>query len=470
MGILERVFFGFLLYSSLFTFSFFALNLYGKIPYTLLSGWILHGTFFLFLSVVFLWKILVKKENIVSILQPSGGEFMFTWWEVVAGILVLFFLFIPILKGFLYPINAWDSVVLYDFYGYAFAQEGNMKSTLVYGYFAMYPFYVHLMHTWAYLLGFSTPLFMHGFMYMAFVIGLFGYFAQRDPRWLKWVVVSSVLAGSLYSHAAMGYNNLAPTVFLTLAFLMAYRWWEEKDYGFLWLSAFFGAANLWCRHAEPWYLSLVVAYFAGIFIVKTKSLWHRMVVFVLICGALLFPKVIWETSLSRWKALVGEEKVVLTGDVSLQPGEKSSFSTRDVVFSRVVSAIGGIFSYLQYVTPSRIKRYLPVAVSFVWGTVVMSRWVYMLLWVMMFGFMVSHQRLRQKVALWLVGGLFLWNLGVIFAGTYVFIQTFRDWNIGDSAYRMSLFLETLSVLFGALVLQGFLKDEKIRPLSEDSFS
>ncbi len=461
MSLFERIFWGFLLYSALFTFSFFVANLYGKIPYTLYSGWMIHGLFFLVLSLFYLGKSVVQKENIFTILYPTTEKFVFNTWENFLGIIVLAFLFIPILKGFLYPINAWDSVVVYDFYGYVFALEGNMKSTLKYGYFEMYPFYTHLMHTWAYLLGFSTPLFIHGFIYMCFVIGIFGCFSQKNPRWFAWLMVSGVLGiTSLYSHAAMGYNNLAPIIFLTLAFLMAYRWWQEKDYGFLWLSALFGASNLWCRNGEPWYLSLLLAYGVGVFLVKTKPLWQRMVLFILVSLALLFPKILWETSLTHWKTLVSEKRVIMIEDsVSRSDEKKQAPSVRlELLSSKVTSAVFGTFSYLKYVTPTRIKQHLPVAVSFVWRNVVMTRWVYMLFFVVVFGFFISHQTLRKKTELWLVAGFFLLNLFVIFAGTYVFIQTFADWNIGDSAYRMSLFLETLSILFGVLVFLQWLKE------------
>ena len=453
---LEKLFLGFLLYSAIFTFTFFFFNLYLNTKYSICSGFLIHLSytviFLLTNSIVYFKRKVYKEEKPEKSFLPS-----FKPWELILIICISVYVLIPIVKGFLNPISSWDALVLYDFYGKVFANEGIMNSTLKYGYYNAYPFYVHLMHTWAYLLGFETPLFTHGLMYGCFIgaiwVFLYRSFSSSIGKWLGIIALLGI--GSLYSHATKGYNNLAPTFFLSLAFLMAYRWWEEKDYKFLILSASFGAANLWCRSGEPWYLSLLIAYILGVFKVKNISLLKRIVIIFTSIIILFSTKTAWEYSLSNWeKLLTNKQKIenVKKENPNKNDNNNSINTTKkDSILKRLTNSILAPFGTLKYFTPERIIKYVPIAIPFAFKATVYSRWMYFLIFILAFMLFLIDKEIRENPSLWLVAFFFIVNTLIIFVGTYIFIQNFRDWNIPGSAYRMSIFLEPLSIIFAILV-------------------
>ncbi len=270
LNILEKIGIGFLLYSVLFTFNFFVLNLYTDLVMNVLNGFFIN-LFWLLLAIILLFLL---RNNIKEFFKIEISLSKFDW---VFTLPVIIFLFIEIWYGFIFPVWCWDSVAVYDFFGKVFAKEGNMLSTLRYGYFEAYPFFVSLLHMWGYLIGWYSPLFFHALLYIAFIFVIYGYTLRSEfPFWIKWLFIFSVLGiNSLYGHIKMGFNNLPPTIFLSLAFLYGYEWVRTKECPYLLLSSLLGGGYLWCRNGEPWWISLLLFYLISLFIIKGIKWWKK---------------------------------------------------------------------------------------------------------------------------------------------------------------------------------------------------
>jgi len=463
---LERIGVGFWLYSALFTFLFFGLNLYMGWTYTLAHGWMLHGVLGVIGGGVFF--LATRGEN--SLLHGQRVAFWKNWTighVVVLGVLLVSW-GLPLVKGLLYPIPGWDSLAVYDFYGKVFAHEGNMLSTLQYDYFGMYPFYIHLSHMWLYLCGFSTPLVWHALLYITFVWVAIGWVSRltEDRSWV-WVTALVVTGlGGLYHHSTLGYNNLDISGFLALAFLYGFEWVRTREYPYLFLSSLLGGGALWCRAGEPWWISLVLLY--GVFLVEMKGvrIGKKLLWMAVALMALLTTKIVWEHSLTNWRSLLQRQMVaqvsgvdghgVPGGETQNAGGEVTPAGTRaDPERLSFLLLVGEVFQRiaapLQYFSLERLCVYLPLTVDMFWRAIVFPRLAYWTIAILVMILFVIEASLRRRKELWVWPLVFWVNVGMIFGGTYIFIQTFRDWNIPGSAERMSLFLEPL-VVFWALTV------------------
>ncbi|MFN3660446.1 MAG: hypothetical protein ACK4TN_04310 [Brevinematales bacterium] len=458
LSFFERLGLGFWVYSGLFTFLFFFLHLYARVAYTFINGWLIH----LLLGGIFCLIFILKERKNYSGFTLRKEKIFFWknwhWWEYGVFFLLLFTWLIPFFHGLLFPIPGWDSLVLYDFYGYVFAKEGDMFSTLRYGYFDAYPFYIHLSHMWLYLTGFPTPLFWHAFLYITLVwvsMGWAGrYFSQRYAVWVVAVLTSGM--ASLYGHSTLGYNNLDAVGFLSLAFLYGFEWVRTKEYPYLLLSSLLGGGYLWCRNGEPWWVGLLVFYLVSLVLVKVVKWWKKGVLFVLSFVFLLTTKVVWEYSLRNWENLLMFSKkhslVVKRENDENQQNSKEKVSLQ-MISKETIRIIGSLTRPFRYLSWERLKKYVPLAMDMFWRAIVKTRLVYW--WVIVFLMILffSERGLWTKPELWFFPFFFWINAGMIFVGTYVFIQSFPDWNIPGSAERMSMFLEPL-VVFWTVVLVG----------------
>ncbi|MCX7883173.1 MAG: hypothetical protein N2314_08135 [Brevinematales bacterium] len=345
-----------------------------------------------------------------------------------------------------------------------------MFSTLRYGYFGMYPFYIHLSHMWLYLSGFSTPLFWHALLYISFVwVGIGWVLRQKYPPWMVWIT-GAVLTGigSFYGHSMLGYNNLDASGFLALAFLYGYEWIRTKEYPYLLLSSILGGGYLWCRNGEPWWLSLLLFYAISLVIVKEMKWWKKGVLFVVCVIFLLTTKVVWEYSLQHWETLLQRQQasVALSENKENLPTKREEKAIAKEEFSlstygeQVVKIVGSVFTPLKYITLERVTRYLPLTIDMFWRAIVKPRLAYWWIVLLLMILFLSDGELRKRRELWTWPFFFWVNVAMIFVGTYVFIQTFPDWNIPGSAERMSMFLEPLVVFWSLPVITLCLEGRK----------
>ncbi|MFN4217523.1 MAG: hypothetical protein ACK4HQ_09015, partial [Brevinematales bacterium] len=238
--------------------------------------------------------------------------------------------------------------------------------------------------------------------------------------------------------------------FLSLSFLYGFEWVRTKEYPYLLLSSLLGGGYLWCRSGEPWWISLLVFYLLSIILIKGMKWWKKVVLFMFSFVFLVTTKVVWEYSLRNWENLLIPSKshslVVKTENDRKQQNSKEK-DTLQIIGKEVIRITGSITTPFHYLSWERLKKYMPLAIDMFWRGIVKTRLVYW--WVVVFLMILffSDRGLWKKPELWVFPFFFWVNVGMIFIGIYVFIQTFPDWNIPGSAERMSMFLEPLVVFW-----------------------
>ncbi|MGC8765928.1 MAG: hypothetical protein ACP5QT_08620 [Brevinematia bacterium] len=334
-----------------------------------------------------------------------------------------------------------------------------MLSTLKYSYYDAYPFYIHLSHMWLYLSGFFTPLFWHALLYITFVLIAIGWaYRQKNGKAFVWIV-AIVFTGlkSFYGHSTLGYNNLDSSGFLVLSFLYAYEFVRERKISFFFLSSLLGAGYLWCRNGEPWWISLVLFYGISLLILKEIKWWKKVIFFVIAVAILLSTKIVWESSLRNWETLLKKDRVerFVEKEASVKDEVKLDYK------AEVVRILTSVFGPIKYITFDRLKTYLPLTIDMFWRAIVKTRLAYW--WLVIFAMILffSDKSFWKRLELW-VWTFFFWvNVVMIFVGTYVFIQTFPDWNIPGSAERMSMFLEPLILLWIVTLIKDWFQFSRI---------
>ncbi len=132
--------------------------------------------------------------------------------------------------------------------------------------------------------------------------------------------------------------------------------------------------------------------------------------------------------------------------------KKEKFELK-VLTNETIRIISSVFIPLQYITLDRLQKYLPLTIDMFWRAIVKTRLAYWWIMIFLMILFISDRSLWKKWELWVWPYFFWINVVMIFVGTYVFIQTFPDWNIPGSAERMSMFLEPL-VVFWAITIIG----------------
>lgn len=460
LDILEKIGIGFLVYFYFFTFVFFLLNLYMGIELNLRNGMFIH----LFCLLIVFVLLFFFKRNIKDFFRT---KFSFSRFDFLFALPVVIFLGIEVWYGFIFPVWTWDSVAVYDFFGKVFAREGNMASTIRYGYFDSYPYFVSLLHTWGYLIGWYSPLFFHALLYIAFILVVYGYAKRNNfSFFIKWLFVFSIVGvNSLYGHIKMGFNNLPPTIFLSLSFLYAYEWIRTKEYSYLLLSSLLGGGYLWCRNGEPWWISLVLFYLISLFLVREIKWWKKGFLLILSFVFLLTTKVAWEYSLRNWETLLKKQQkqsvLVESKEETIVKESGIDKNGRGFELKAIINETGRIISSVltpfKYITLERLQKYLPLTFDMFWRAIVQPRLAYWWIVMMLMVLFLSDKSRRKKWELWVWPYFFWINVGMIIVGTYVFIQTFPDWNIPGSAERMSMFLEPLVVCWAITLIGEYLK-------------
>ncbi len=405
---IEKISSGFLAAIGIFTISIFLLNLAG-LAYTLPNLSIVLIVLNIFAA--FIFRLRVK-------FSPSGNFFTSVSrnWQTLdipqktLILIIAFILISALLKGIYWPVRAWDSIVLYDFRAKIFQQTGYMYEAIRRGYFFGYPLLTSLAHTWVYLLGGSTPLFIYSFLYISFVFLFYSTLREFTNRPIALVgTVVLALVPSTYSHASISYTNLPYTVYLIAGFLYLYRWYKTSKSGYALLAGVMTGLSAWSRSVEPfWLVNLVFAVF---FSVRNRD-FRGLGLYILSFFALQQP----------WRLF------------------QSAMSNRAGTIEQIYYASRSFFTY----QPSILK--IKEVVAYIFNSTV-TKWIYLFL--AFLGFSVVGYKGNKKVDRHLFLFLFIIaHLATLAIGIYIFSISNPKWKeIPDSARRMSMFFPAMFIFF-----------------------
>jgi hypothetical protein len=398
---LERLSLGFVLGIGLFTLIWFLLNLTG-VAYSLLSGTIL------LLVLIVLLRPFLKS--------PAWDIRYFKNMDLAEKILLIIIigLFVSSFIGDLYfPVRHWDSLTLYDFRAKLFAETGFMTKAISNGAFFGYPLLTSLSHTWVYLSGFSNPSFIYSFFYISFVANFFVNLKKLKIKRVAVLFLTLLVTVSprIFDHSLSAYTNLPYLTYIVMGSIYLYFGIKNKDFGSFIISSVLIGLSTWTRSTEPFWLSCVIV--AAIFpLIGKKWLWP--VLYILGVGSIMLP---WR----YFQTLYHEGTVNVAG--------------------QVFSASYGVAQSLQ---PDTVKATL----DFVKTNVVYAYFAYFLL----LGLVLIYKFVK-KSGDWILPILIFLNLGLIVAGSLIFVRSVSYWqDIPDSLTRMAMFVPSLVIFLFAVTI------------------
>lgn len=407
---LERLSLSFILGLGIFTLCWFLLNLVG-IPFTLYSG--LGLAIILSIILFGLSKLIPRRK------EKKTEKSILTYFKDMdliekAVFVVIIFLFLASLLGDLYwPVRHWDSLTLYDFRAKIFAETGYMMKATLYNGFFGYPLLTSLSHTLVYLSGFANPSFIYSFFYMSFVTNIFVNLKKLKLSRVMVLFITLIIAVSprIFDHSLTAYTNLPYLTYLVLGSIYLYFGIKNKNIGSFVLSAVLIGLSTWTRSVEPFWLSCILV---GIVFPLINKKWLWPIFYVLSFALIMLP---WRYFQASYHA-----------------------NTANVV-NQVVSASNGVVQSLQLNT-------LKITLDFVKTNVVFAYAPYFVL----LGFILIY-KLVKKSTNWLLFTLMILNLGLVFAGTLIFVRSTPYWQeIPDSLTRMTMFFPPLIVFLSAELL------------------
>jgi hypothetical protein len=407
---LERLSLSFILGLGVFTLCWFLLNLVG-IPFTLFSG---LGLVTILSIILFGLSKLIHRKKEKKTEKSILAYFKNMDLTEKVFVAVVIFLFLSSILGDLYwPVRHWDSLTLYDFRARIFAEIGFMTKAISDGGFFGYPLLTSLSHTLVYLSGFANPSFIYSFFYMSFVINVFVNLKKLKVERVLVLFLTLLIAVSprIFDHSLTAYTNLPYLTYLVLGSIYLYFGIKNKNIGSFVLSAILIGLSTWTRSAEPFWLSCVLV--AIIYsLINKKWLWP--IFYILSLASIMLPWRYFQASYQQGTANVAGQ-IVSASYIAAKGLQFAPLkATFDFVKTNVIYAYMGLFVLLA---------------------------------------LMLVYKLVKKSTEWLLFSLVILNLGLVFAGTLVFVRSILYWqDIPDSLSRMIMFLPPLIIFLSGELL------------------
>lgn len=409
----EKTALGFILGYGLFSFFLFLAALKGVQFRLLESSFILAISILVFLILNkifkrqicpnFYFKTVLSNLKSGFISLPSPAKTALIW---------IIFIFLSIFIYDLYwPLRGFDAFVMYDFRAKIFAATGNMNDAIARGYFIAYPLMTSLSHTWLYLIGYGSPMFLYALFYISLII-LF-YFTLRKILNSKIAIILTAVFCSFpdfYSQAQVAYTNLPYFTYLVLGSIYLYLGIKSDKKGFLVISMILTALSGWTRTTEPfWLVNVIVILFYGLYKIRKlpMALGYSFFVYIFRIPWNKFYELNTKAVLNTSSQIQGSV-VSLTKAVS----EKVNF--------------GPVLGYFYAYT---VKPYV-------------------VLYVLLFALIIL--KIVRKSNNWWFTLILMGDFLLLFLGTCVFSLNFPEWiNIPGSFKRMVIFLIPMIIYFVA---------------------
>jgi len=409
----EKVFLGFLISSGLITFFWFILNLLG-VPYTIVSFLLLAWSFVLILLLINIISKKLKLDNF-NLKSKIIEAWKLPLWMKIIILILLAILGSVLIYNIYWPVKDWDSLVLYDYRAKIFVDTGFMIEGVARGYFFNYPLLTSLSHTWIYLTGITNPMFYYFLLYLSFLIVFYYCLRRYVPRGLSLIgMLFLAVTPEVFQHSQMSYTNLPYTIYLTLAFIYFYIWFNNKKMTTLVISSILLALSTWTRSSEPFWL-------VPIFLLIIYSFWKRKPLPIVLYLAIFLPiQRIWNIFQTK---MLGQQ---------FSTSEMMKFSTST------------IFNNISFDRMIEVFVYLYNNVFATWGILGI---------IFIFIFIYKTLNRRKDITIFFLI-LTLLSACLLYISAYVFSFTQVDWKgIPDSARRMSIFFLPL-IIFNIFLFIG----------------
>lgn len=430
---LERLSLGIILGFGFQTFFTFIFYLFG-LRFTFNNSLLELGMMIVFVSLLILivkrrrYSLLhfINRDEIVSFLKKYPKEFRHS--DLTSKfflITIILLLGSSLVIGAFFPVNGWDSLVLYDFRAITFIATGGMADGIARGYFFGYPLMTSLAHMWMYFFK-GNPHVIYWGIYFALIVIVYRSLNQfLSPFTSK---ITTLMLGSLlfvYSGSYFDYTNFPYLVYLILSILYLNRFTKERKPGFIVLSAILVGLSTWIRQTEPfWAINILSLPF--VLIPEFRKNFLKTLALVFECFVLFF------SIQQPWRLF--ETHYLGTGrNITDQAG----FAIHSIQ----------VFSLL---------RLTDVVLTTIHGTV--STWQPYLLITILISIFAWKEIRKGILYLYFILG----NIGLLFFGTYIFSYIWpEDWKgIINSQQRLSTFIVLLLIIFSAVIADEYIMEGK----------
>ena len=399
---IERLGLAFLIGAGMTTFLWFIGNLLG-LPfnlYTLLlieAGEILIGYY-------------ATSKNRMSL--KKAHPFKPARSELIVTLIIIAILLIAFLIGSHNPLMAWDSIALYDFRAHTIAINHSLKDLTDSSYYVSYPLMISLMHSIVYMLGGVSAQGLHAITLMALTSVIYGRMREWTNHSLALTACLLVVTQhQIFYHATFAYTNLPYTAYLVSGLIYAISARAGK-LGFLPLAGLVLGFSTWMRASETFWVVGILLLLAQGLILKKKLL------SVLAVAILLLIRFTWSIYLNA----------VL---VSIHYTYEQTF--RAFGFHSILEIIANRQALYTY-----IKNNVFVPYQGIWFLSVPVTLIAIV---------------KKDHKLILLTSAILLSAVMVVVGIMVFSTYYTTWSeIGDSARRMVMFVEPLTIIASVYAL------------------
>jgi hypothetical protein len=324
-----------------------------------------------------------------------------------------------------FPVNSWDSIVLYDFRAKIIAQQGFYAQIANnFSYFAGYPLFTSLSHTLIYLFGGENPQFLYSLMYVSFIFIFYTNLRVHVGKSTS-LLATMLLAATpaMFDHSTFAYTNLPYTIFLASGSIYLFNWIsKKKDFGFLLLSAVFTGLSTWTRSSEPfWIINILILVLSCVYRFKQYIL--PTAAYVLLFFLIKEP---WNSvNLSQSVAVSVAPTTALTAQMGYYVARTFNIT----------------------INPARMGEVL----TFIYKSVIVTWYPHLFLFLLTV--FLNRRKFFEKSSSFFLSIIFLY-FSVLLFSAYVFSFSFSEWrDIPGSAERMAMFFIPLMVYYIGLSLE-----------------
>lgn len=325
---------------------------------------------------------------------------------------ITFYFVLSALFNYVWPINDWDAIALYDFRA-KLILEGNWNSGIKLGYFFHYPPFTSLLHGIAYLLNFESAKLFYNVLFLGFALTFFSLLKKRVSTIKALFGVFLLTIAPLSSgHILVAYTNLPYSIFFTLGILYTWEWLANKNKTSIAFAFLYFSSSLWIRQAEPfWIIPILLICFDQY---KSKN-WSNL-------KYILFGILIFIGFYSYWPVYVTSLQLPPATNTSINDGVVHEVA--QINYKTISDNLFLVISHLfTYILKPLITLIVPVI------------------------FITLYDKKLKKNSIFhtqlITFGLFL---TIVAGGTFIFSFTYATWNqIGGSLTRMIMFFEPLLI-------------------------
>jgi hypothetical protein len=341
--------------------------------------------------------------------------------EKIIVLAISFLVFYSLICTLYWPVHSWDAVSYYDFRAKVFFETGSMDEAIKRGYFFGYPLMTSLAHTWVYLLGGKTPLFIYTLFFASFLMMFYGALREFISRNIS-LITGFLLATTpaILGHSTFAYTNLPYTVYFVMGTVYLYIWMVKQKERYFILSALMVGLSTWTRISEPFWLT-------NLLILILYSLQKRKFLPPVFYSLLLF------SIQQPWKMF--EVKMLGTQHSTAGAIQKSIFIL---------------------MTKLSIERIVEVLI-YVWRSAILPNILFFCLFLL--AILIQVKEIFKEKNFWFLILIF-GDLFLILVGSYIFSFIYPEWKeISGSLGRMVMFFPPLIIFYLGIsgVIEGVMK-------------